>query len=239
MRHPRLAILLMMPMLMTCTESQKIGDKQVKLETTREKFSYALGYDFGPNMKNIKAGVDLEYFMAGLADYLNEKEALLNTGERQEVRALEFTRIGEEYIKAQKELEEKQIQAAEAFLAENKKKAGVVTTASGLQYEVLSPGSGATPGPNDRVKIKYRGTLSDGKEFETTDTQAEGYVSYFVSGVFPGWTEAFQLMQSGGKYRLVIPPQLAFGKIGNQPNIPPHAVLIYEMELLEIIPGTN
>ncbi len=239
MRQTHLAILLISPLLMTCTEPKKIGAERVKLETTREKFSYALGYDFGPNMKNIKSGVDLEYFMAGLADYLNEKESLLTTGERQEVRATEFTRIGEEYIKQQKELEEKQLQAAEAFLAENKKKPGVITTASGLQYEVLAAGSGALPGPNDRVKIKYRGTLMNGEEFDNTDNQAEGHATYLVLGVFPGWTEAFQLMQSGGKYRLVIPPQLAFGKIGNTPNIPPNAVLTYEIEMLEIIPGTN
>lgn len=237
MRHPFITVLLLGFMLLTCTTPKKIGDERVKLQTTREKFSYALGYDFGPNMKNIKSGVELEYFMAGLADYLNEREALLSMGERQEVRATEFTRIGDEYIKQQQELEAKQIREAEVFFTENQKKPGVITTASGLQYEVLVAGSGPTPGPNDRVKIKYRGTFPNGEEFDNTARLAEGDNTYLVSGVILGWTELFQLMPVGSKYRGFIPPRLAFGKIGNTPNIPPHAVLIYEIEMLEIMPA--
>ncbi|MEK7730025.1 MAG: FKBP-type peptidyl-prolyl cis-trans isomerase N-terminal domain-containing protein [candidate division KSB1 bacterium] len=240
MRYRALVIVPTALALLTCSQQQKkIGAEPVKLQTTREKFSYALGYDFGPNMKNLKSGVELQYFMAGLADYLNEKESLLSVGERQEVRSAEFTRIGEEYLQAQKELEQKRLEEVEAFLAANHGKPGVSTTASGLQYQVLAAGAGPTPGPNDRVKIKYRGTFMNGEEFDNTDRQAEGYNTYLVGGVFPGWTEAFQLMQAGGKYRCLIPPRLAFGKIGNVPNIPPDALLIYEIELLEILQESN
>jgi FKBP-type peptidyl-prolyl cis-trans isomerase len=235
MRHHLTATLFLSFALLTCNQQQKkIGEEQVQLQTTREKFSYALGYDFGPNMKHIKSGLDLEYFMAGLADYLNEKESLLSEGERQQVRSAEFWRIGQEYLQDQEETVRKSLEEAEAFLAANQSKPGVITTASGLQYQVLAPGTGPHPGLHDRVTIKYRGTFLDGKEFENTDRLLKGYGTYVVNSTFAGWKEAFQLMQKGGKYRCFIHPRLAFGEIGQRPNIPPNALLIYEIELSEI-----
>lgn len=225
-------------LLFTCNQRpQTFGGDRIELETTREKFSYALGYDFGPNMKNIKSGVDLQYFMVGLAHYLEEKPSLLTERERQDVRSEEFYRIGQEYMQAQQALEQKRQEEGETFLGANGKREGVITTASGLQYQILSEGRGAQPGPEDRVKIKYRGTFLDGKEFENTDNLQRGYTICLVKGVIPGWTEAFQLMRPGGKYRLFIPSQLAYGKIGRDPDIPSNALLIYDMELVEINPA--
>lgn len=237
MRRDLSAMAILAALLLTCNRNENaFQSDRAKLETTREKFSYALGYDFGPNMKNIKSGVDLQYFMAGLADYLEERPALLTERERQDVRSEEFTRIGREYIQAQKEREQKRLEEGEAFLAANGKKEGVVTTASGLQYQILAEGEGVQPVADDRVKIKYRGTFIDGKEFENTEKLQRGYTICLVKGVIPGWTEAFQLMRAGGKYRLFIPSRLAYGKIGRDPDIPSNTLLIYDMELVEINP---
>lgn len=119
--------------------------------------------------------------------------------------------------------------ASEQFLAANKAKPGVVTTASGLQYKVISAGTGAKPTINDKVKVKYRGTTIDGKEF---DKNAEG-VSFNLNGVIKGWTEGLMLMPVGSKYELVIPYQLAYGETGNQ-AIKPYSTLIFEVELVAI-----
>lgn len=222
--------------LLTCSRNDSdFGAAQLKLETKREKFSYALGYDFGRNMENIKSGVDLKYFMRGLEDYFKEKPALLDERARQDIRSEEFSRIGQEFTEKQKEAELKKLQEGEAFLKANKSRPGVITTASGLQYQILTEGRGPSPGPNDRIKIKQRGTFLSGKEFDNSDRLAKGHSMYMVSGVFPGWTEAFQLMRVGGKYRFFIPSELAYGKIGHAPDIPPNALLIYEIELLEIV----
>jgi FKBP-type peptidyl-prolyl cis-trans isomerase len=230
-------VALVLPMLaLTCArqgENSTRGD--LKLQTTREKFSYSLGYDFGPNMEHIKSGVDLQFFMRGLEDYLNGKPALVSQPERQDIRSREFTRIGDEYIARKKEEEQERLQAGEAFLARNKTKPGVVTTASGLQYMILAAGRGARPGPDDRVKVKYRGTFLDGSEFESTEKHLGIPSTYWVKGVITGWMEGFQLMRVGGKYRFFIHPDLAYGKIGRRPDIPPNATLIYDIELLEIV----
>jgi len=240
MRHKTFLVLLLSSSLCTCTQNEKqFGGAHVKLKTTREKFSYALGYDFGPSMKHIKSGVELRYFMAGLEDYFNERPALLNERERQDVRSEEFTRIGEEYLQNQKMSEQKRLEEGEAFLAANQKREGISTTASGLQYQVLSEGSGPQPGPDDRIKIKFRGTFIDGKEFENTDKLEKGYSTCLVKGVMPGWSEAFQLMRVGGKYRIFIPSKLAYGKIGREPDIPANAALIYDLEIVEILNESN
>jgi FKBP-type peptidyl-prolyl cis-trans isomerase len=139
-------------------------------------------------------------------------------------------------MQAQQALEQKRLDEGESFLAANGAKEDVITTASGLQYQILAEGEGAQPGAEDRVKIKYRGTFLDGKEFENTDKLQRGYTICLVKGVIPGWTEAFQLMRAGGKYRLFIPSRLAYGKIGRDPDIPSNTLLIYDMELVAINP---
>jgi FKBP-type peptidyl-prolyl cis-trans isomerase len=238
MRSKTIVALVLAVLTLTCTRKNENSARgNLKLETTREKFSYGLGYDFGPAMEHIKSGVDLQLFMRGLEDYLNGKEALVPKSERQDIRSREFTRIGDEYIARKKQEEETNLRAGEAFLAENKTKPSVMTTASGLQYMVLTEGRGPRPGPDDRVKVKYRGTFIDGREFESTEKRLGIPSTYLVKGVIPGWTEGFQLMRVGGKYRFFMPPDLAYGKIGKQPNVPPNATLIYEVELLEIVAG--
>jgi FKBP-type peptidyl-prolyl cis-trans isomerase len=123
--------------------------------------------------------------------------------------------------------------AGDAYREENAKRAGVQTTASGLQYEVVTQGTGPRPAASDRVRVHYRGTLIDGKEFDSS--HRTGQPATFVIGeVIPGWIEALQLMPVGSKYRLVIPPALAYGPQGSPPDIGPNATLVFEVELLGI-----
>jgi FKBP-type peptidyl-prolyl cis-trans isomerase len=125
--------------------------------------------------------------------------------------------------------------AATKFLAENAKKPGVVTTASGLQYKVLAPGSGESPKATDEVTVNYRGTLIDGTEFDSSYKRGQP-ASFVLGRVIPGWTEGLQLMKPGAKYQLFVPPQLAYD-LHARPGIPPGSLLIFEVELMSFKPG--
>ena len=125
------------------------------------------------------------------------------------------------------------LEAGMAFLAENEIRASVVTTASGLQYEVLASGEGATPGPRDMVTTHYHGTLIDGTVFDSSVQRGQP-IAFPVNGVINGWTEALQLMQVGDKWKLYIPPDLAYGGRGSPPAIGPNETLIFEVELLDV-----
>jgi FKBP-type peptidyl-prolyl cis-trans isomerase FklB len=125
------------------------------------------------------------------------------------------------------------LDAGEAFLAENAKKEGVKTTASGLQYKVLKSGTGESPKPTDKVKVHYHGTLIDGTVFDSSVQRGEP-ISFPVGGVIQGWVEALQLMKVGDKWQLFIPARLAYGENSPGSGIPPNSVLIFEVELLAI-----
>jgi FKBP-type peptidyl-prolyl cis-trans isomerase FklB len=128
---------------------------------------------------------------------------------------------------------EKQKQRGEAFLSENKKKEGVKTLPSGLQYKVIKAGTGKKPGLNDTVTVQYRGTLIDGTEFDSSYRRGQP-ATFPVSGVIPGWTEALPLMEEGAKWQLFIPPNLAYGERGAGGLIGPNAALIFEVELISV-----
>ena len=132
-----------------------------------------------------------------------------------------------------KELSDKNQKAGEAFLAENKKKEGVVTRPSGLQYKVLKDGSGETPKATDKVKVNYKGTLIDGKEFDSSNKLGKP-AEFQVNKVIAGWTEALQLMKVGSKWEVFIPSNLAYGDRGAGPMIGPNSTLIFEVELVSI-----
>src|SRR5256886_16774725 len=145
----------------------------------------------------------------------------------------------------EKDMEQKQKQAGEKnktegakFLEENKKKPGVKTTASGLEYKVEKEGSGPQPKPTDMVTVNYRGTLIDGAEFDSSYKRGEP-ATFPVTGVIKGWTEALQLMKVGSKYQLFIPPNLAYGERAMGPDISPNSTLIFEVELMSIKPGSS
>jgi FKBP-type peptidyl-prolyl cis-trans isomerase FklB len=142
-------------------------------------------------------------------------------------------RIAAERQKELRETAAKNLADGKAFLAENGKKDGVKTMPSGLQYKVLSEGSGKTPKATDTVTVQYRGTFINGIEFDSSIGKGQP-ATFEANGVIPGWTEALQLMKEGAKWQLFIPPELAYGEKGMPPRIPPNSILIFEVELISV-----
>ncbi len=193
----------------------------VELKTEKDKLGYALGLDMGKNLKKNDVDVDLNMIMQGLKDGYKGEKALLTEEQ-----------IRETYTAFNREHSEKEKKAGEDFLAENKKKSGVVTLASGLQYKIIKNGSGKTPKATDSVTVNYRGTLINGTEFDSSYKRGQP-ATFTVNGVIPGWTEALQLMREGAHWQLFIPPSLAYGERGT-PGIPPNSVLIFDVELISV-----
>ncbi len=212
-------------------EEKKITKKDLK--TDADKISYALGMEFGPSLKPFENEIDIALFARGLEDSFKKKEALLTPEETEEIRKM-ISKQAQTYREKEKNmLAEKNLKEGEEFLAKNKKKKEVVTTASGLQYIVLHAGSGPKPKKTDQVKVHYRGMLIDGTEFDSSYKRGKSVV-FSLQGIIPGWIEALQLMTVGSKHTLFVPPNLAYGKNGAGRLIGPNAVLIFEVELLGI-----
>ena len=198
------------------------AQENLVLKSQKDKVSYIIGMDIGTNLKKQSIDIDSNILAKGVKDALSGGKPLLTEQEIQET-----------MIAFQKEVMEKQKKRGEAFLAENKNKEGVKTLPSGLQYKVIKAGTGKTPKLNNTVTTHYRGTLIDGTEFDSSYKRGQP-VSFPVSGVIPGWTEALQLMQEGAKWQLFIPPNLGYGERGAGGVIGPNATLIFEMELISI-----
>lgn len=193
--------------------------------------SYALGYQLGRDLK----GADLrgDAITQGLKDGSSGAPPKLTDQQMQEALAALDQRIASERARAQTAELEKSLAAGNAYRAENAKKPGVQTTASGLQYKVVKAGTGRTPAASDTVTVNYRGTLVDGTEFDSSYKRGEP-ATFPVAGVIPGWTEALQLMKEGAQYQLVIPPELAYGERGAGGVIPPGATLVFDVELISV-----
>ena len=204
-----------------------------ELKTPDEKLSYAIGLEVGTSLKNLPAEIDFPVFVQAVEDGLKGQKPLLTEQQALEIKQEFGKKVHEERRRKRMELADKNRKDGEVFLAENKKKEGVVTTESGLQYMVLHEGEGPKPKATDRVKVHYRGTLLDGTEFDSSYTRGKP-ATFAVKGVVAGWTEALQFMKVGSNYRLFIPSELAYGQRGRGPKIGPNAVLIFELELLEI-----
>ena len=203
-----------------------------ELKTEKDKFSYALGMNFGENFRKQGLELDPAVFAKAFAESFNggktaitdqEMQALL-TAAAQEIRKKQAAQQEEKGTAAQKE--------GEAFLAANKTKEGVVTLPSGLQYKILKAGTGEKPTLDDTVVCNYKGTLINGKEFDASEKHG-GPAAFPVKGVIPGWTEALQLMTVGSKWQLFVPSNLAYGAQGPA-DIGPNATLIFEVELASI-----
>ena len=202
------------------------------LKTEKDKVSYMVGMDLGKNLTRIKDELDvkvlvqgLEASMAGGKTALTEEEA--NTVKQDFMKKLQAKQVAEE--KAAAETNKTQ---GDAYLAKNKAKAGVKTTASGLQYEVIKQGTGPKPKATDTVKVNYLGTKVDGTKFDSSYDRNEP-ATFPLNGVIKGWGEALQLMPVGSKYKLAIPADLAYGEQA-PPSIGPNATLVFEVELLSI-----
>lgn len=196
------------------------------LKTDPEKNGYSVGYDVGRSIKRQIVGVDADSMARGLKDGVSGSAPVIPDAEIQQ----RFAAVRQE--SAQKILE-KNKQDGEAFLARNKGAKGVKTTASGLQYKVITAGKGKQPTADDMVTVNYRGTLIDGTEFDSSYKRNQP-ATFPVKGVIPGWTEGLQLMKEGSKWMLYIPSSLAYAERGAGHMIGPNSTLVFEVELLSI-----
>jgi FKBP-type peptidyl-prolyl cis-trans isomerase len=204
-----------------------------KLKTPAEELSYVLGMDVGNSLKRFDAEINLEIFMEAMQKTLKGEETRLTPERAREVKQAFFQQRRQQQAAEREAAGEKNLAEGEAFLAEHKTKEGVITTASGLQYQVVKEGEGPKPKATDTVSVHYRGTLIDGTEFDSSHKRGKP-ATFPVKGVIPGWTEALQLMPVGSTYKLVIPAKLAYGERGAGRQIGPNSTLIFEVELLEI-----
>ena len=216
--------------LFTCTFC--FAADKLELKDQKDKESYSLGYQFGRGMKAQGLDINLEAYSSGIKDALSGTNPQLSQEEIQKTIAEIQKRVMAAREKGLKEISAKNLSESKIFLEENKKKEGIKTLPSGLQYKVLTEGSGKTPRATDQVTVNYKGTLINGSEFD--NSYKRGNPTTFQLGkVIKGWMEALQLMKEGSKWQLFIPPELGYGERGAGP-VPPNSVLIFEVELLAI-----
>jgi len=203
------------------------------LKDQKEKISYIIGMDIGMNFKKQSVDIDPDLVARGIKDGVSGAKPLLSEQEAREVMASFEKEMRAKQEAAQKVAGEKNKKQGEAFLAENKKKEGIKTLPSGLQYKVIKAGTGKKPAATDTVTTHYKGTLIDGTEFDSSYKRGKP-ATFPVGGVIPGWTEALQLMEEGAKWQLFIPSNLAYAERGAGQVIGPHTTLIFEVELISI-----
>ncbi len=210
----------------------RAADDKSSFKDDREKASYAVGMSFGSMLKRSNMEIDLDVAVAAMKDFLAGKEMRLNDMQVNES-------IRSYQMEARKKVAEKNKREGAAFLAQNKTKSGVQvmtvalseTNKVEMQYNVITEGTGPVPGSNDTVSVKYRGTLINGKEFDNSEKRG-GPAKFRVNGVIRGWTAALEKMKVGSKWDVFIPSELAYGDMGNNPNIEPGSTLIFNVELV-------
>ncbi|MCL1865510.1 MAG: FKBP-type peptidyl-prolyl cis-trans isomerase [Spirochaetes bacterium] len=212
-----------------CGKSEQNSSK-ADLKSDKGRYSYAIGYNVGSGMARDHLELDMDSFIAAIEDALNGVDSKLSQEETQTVMQNLMTSLQ----KKRSDLAAENVKKGKEFLSKNKGKEGVVTTSSGLQYKIISKGdSEIKPKSNDTVKVHYTGKFIDGKEFDSSHKRKEP-AQFRVDQVIPGWTEGLQLMTVGSKYEFFIPSDLGYGPNGNQ-AIPGNSVLVFEVELLEIV----
>lgn len=202
---------------------------QQDLSDAKKRTSYAIGVQMGNFLKQGAELIDVETLVMAMKAVLAGQESQLSQQEVQEL----FSQFQRE---AQRIAGEKAGAEGKAFLEANKKKEGVVELPSGLQYKVITAGTGKSPTAADSVRVHYRGTLIDGTQFDSSYDRGEP-IEFGVTRVIAGWTEALQLMKEGAKWEIYIPYDLAYGANGAGSEIPPFATLVFEVELLQVIPA--
>src|SRR5215468_70889 len=210
----------------------------LSLNTKKEKVSYAIGADLGGKLKSSSIEVDPNILTRALKDSLTGAQSAMT---EDEVRATlsDLTKdLQQKQAALNKEKADKNKKDGDAFLAANKTKEGVVALPSGLQYKILKAGTGPKPTAADTVVCNYKGTLIDGKEFDSSYKRGQP-ATFPVGGVIKGWTEALQLMPVGSKWQLFIPPDLAYGDRQAGPDITPGSTLVFEVELMSIQPKAD
>lgn len=216
------------------TGCQNTSEKQVNLETQTDKVSYSIGLNIGQNMKRDSIKINPEVLIRGIMDAsLDSASHLMTEAQIQET----MTAFQKEMQKKQQEnarmAGEKNRAEGDAYLAANSKKPGVVTLPSGLQYRIITQGTGKKPSASSTVSTHYVGRLLNGFEFDSSVKRGQP-ATFPCNGVIKGWSEALQIMPVGSKWELVIPPSLGYGEQGAGGVIPPNAVLVFELELLSI-----
>lgn len=206
-----------------------VGCNRPDLKSDKGQASYAIGQQIGKNLKAQSIEIDPATLAASLADAAQGKASKMTDEEIQK----SMMKLQENAMKKQQEEGEANKKKSAEFLEKNKTAEGVKVTASGLQYQVITEGTGATPSKEDTVKCHYTGTLINGDKFDSSVDRGQP-AEFPVAGVIPGWTEALQMMKVGSKYKLFIPPDLAYGASG-RPGIPANSTLIFEVELLDIV----
>ena len=209
-------------------------DKQ-ELKDQKDKSSYAIGLELGNSLKKGKVEANPDILMKGLKDGLSGAKPLLSEDQVKEVMTALQKEMMDKQAQANKEAGEKNEAEGKKFLEENKKKEGVKTTASGLQYKVLKEGTGESPKETDMVITNYKGTTLDGTEFDSSYKRNEP-ATFPVNRVIKGWTEALLMMKPGAKYQLFIPANLAYGERAVGKDIGPNSTLLFEVELIGIKP---
>ena len=225
-----LLIILSFLLLIACNQG---AQEVTSLDTEQQKISYAIGTDIGKNLQRTEVEFDHAALVQGIKDAMAEKELLLDENEAREMMTIFQKKSREAVQKSKKEKGEKNIMEGEKFLEENKTKEGVVVLPSGLQYKVLTEGTGKSPKATDKVKVHYKGTLIDGTEFDSSYKRNQP-AEFAVNGVIKGWTEGLQLMTVGSSYKFFIPSELAYGERGAGADIGPNETLIFDVELLGI-----
>jgi FKBP-type peptidyl-prolyl cis-trans isomerase FklB len=208
-------------------------EKSPPLKDQKDKVSYSIGLNIGSNLGRQNVEINPEALTAGVKDAIAGKPQLTQDQIKEVMTAFE-----KDMQQKQKAAGEKSAAEGKTFLEENKKKEGVKTTASGLQYKVIKEGTGAPPKATDTVTVNYRGTLIDGKEFDSSYKRGQP-ATFPLNGVIKGWTEGLQLMKTGSKYQLFVPPDLAYGERTVGPDLAPNSTLIFEVELLDAKPAAE
>src|SRR5213596_3126707 len=206
-------------------------EKSSPFKDQKDKVSYSLGLNIGFNLGRQNVPINPDALVAGIKDAIAGKPQL--TPEQIKETMTAFKKDMEQEQKAEGD---KNASEGTKFLEENKKKEGVKTTASGLQYKVIKEGTGAQPKASDTVTVNYRGTLINGREFDSSYKRGQP-ATFPLNGVIKGWTEGLQLMKQGSKYQFFVPSNLAYGERSVSPDIAPNSTLIFEVELLDAKPA--
>ncbi len=225
MRMMRLLFLVALLSVLACNRKPK---------TDKDQVSYTIGAQFGKSLKTQSLDLDPSALSRGIVDGYSGGGAMKLTEEEMQAAMMKLSEKRQNDQKAESEVNKGK---AQEFLLNNKSVEGVMTTASGLQYKISNPGTGAQPKGDDIVVVHYKGTLVDGTEFDSSYKRNQP-AEFPLNGVIPGWTEGLQLLKKGGKAQFWIPPELGYGERARN-QIPSNAVLIFDVELLEVKPAAQ
>lgn len=216
--------------LMQRIQARKAGNSDKLPAISRDHAGLLVGADVGRNLQPIAEEIEVPSFMRGVRVVLDKGKPLIDADEASTLR----TAFAQRQQQRAAQVGERNAADGAAFLAANKSKKGVITTRSGLQYQVIRAGSGERPMPGSKVKVNYEGRLPNGKVFDSSYQRGEP-ADFPLSSVIPGWREGVTLMPVGAKYRFWVPGDLAYGKRGSPPNIGPNQVLVFDVELMEVL----